>query len=177
MCDVATAMLVMGGLAAGTSALQINSQNKAAYAAADSASNAATADYAAVSDAADQVNVQANAEALKLRREALVERGRLVAAQSETGFIGNSPLVELNNQRLKEQEALGTVDYNRGNALMQNSRDMSKIFAAATGRYNEAKSTRVNPFAAGLMIATSGVQGAGTGYTLYEGMTKPKGTR
>jgi uncharacterized membrane protein len=113
---------------------------------------------------------------MKLKRQALLERGRLTAAQSEAGFIGNSPLREMLNQRLKEQEALGTLGTNQANALVQNTRESTKIFTMAQSRYNEAMSRRTNPWASGLMIATSGVQGAASGYSLYDSITKPKRT-
>jgi hypothetical protein len=176
MCDAVTVGLAisMAGLSAGNVAAQIHSQGKQAQAAGESATNAATADYMATSEAADQTNAAANAEALKLKRQALIERGRLIAAQSETGFIGNSPIRELNNQRLREQEALGTLEVNQANALVQNSRESNKIFSNAQSRFNEAIAGRTGGLAAGLMIASGGVQGGVQGYTLGRGIMKPK---
>jgi hypothetical protein len=169
-------MATMAALTMATTAYQIKTQNDQAEVAGESAANAAAADYQAVSANAEQTNAAATAEALKLKRESLIERGRLVAAQSEAGFIGNSPLREVFNQRLKEQEALGTLEFNQGNALVQNSRDMNKVFTNAQGRYNEAKASRVSPWAAGLMIASSGSKGGAEGYTLMNGILKPKST-
>jgi len=156
---------VMAALAAGGAAYSINQQNKATAVASESAKSAAAADYMATTDAAEQTNAAAAGEAMKLKRQALIERGRIVSAQSETGFSGNSPLREMLVARTKEAEALGTTKVNQANALVQNSRDSAKIFSVAQGRVNEARAAFVNPFAAGLMIATSGVEGAGKGYT------------
>jgi tetrahydromethanopterin S-methyltransferase subunit F len=173
MCNpILIATIAMAALSVGSTVVGIQNQNNAAEAAGESANNAAKADYQAVSDAANQTNASANAEAVKMKRQALIERGRLTAAQSEAGFIGNSPLREMLNQRLKEQEALGTLDTNQANALVQNSRDSNKIFTNDMSRYNEAMSRRTNSLAAGLMIATSGVQGASSGYSLYKGATR-----
>jgi len=168
------AMGVMSALSMATTAYGIKSQNDQAKVSAESASNAAAADYQAISAAAEQTNAAANAEALKMKRQALIERGRLIAAQSEAGFIGNSPLRELLNQRLKEQEALGALETNQANALAQNSREANKVFITAQSRYNDAKSRRVSGVASGLMIASAGMQGAASGYSLYNGLTKPK---
>jgi hypothetical protein len=174
MCYPIIAVGVMAALSMATTAYQVKSQNDQAATAGASANNAAAADYAAVSDAADQTNAAANAEALKLKRQALIERGRLTAAQSEAGFIGNSPLREMLNQRLKEQEALGTVGTNQANALVQNTRNSNDIFANNMSRYNEAMSRRTNSWASGLMIASSGAKGASEGYSIYDSLTKPR---
>ena len=168
------AVIAMAALAAGGTAYGIKKQNDAAEVAADSAKSSAAADYMAVSDAADQTNKAAANEALKLKRMALIERGRIMAAQSETGFIGNSPLREMLNARLKEREALGTTRFNQETALVQNSRESGKIFADATGRVNQARASVTGGWAAGLMIASSGVEGGAQGYNMYKGMTKPK---
>lgn len=156
---------VMAALAAGGTAMSISAQNKQTKVMEETAKSAAAADYMATTDAAEQTNAAAAGEALKLKRQALIERGRIVSAQSETGFIGNSPLREMLIARTKEAEALGTTQTNLANALTQNSRDTAKIFSTAQGRVNEARAAYVNPFAAGLMIATSGAEGAGKGYT------------
>lgn len=156
---------VLAALAAGGTAYSVKKQNDAAEVSAESAKSAAAADYMAVADAAKQTNAAASSEALKLKRQALVERGRIVSAQSEAGFIGNSPLREMLVARTKEAEALGTTQVNQANALVQNTRDSAKIFATSQGRVNEARAAYVNPFAAGLMIASSSVEGAGRGYT------------
>lgn len=169
------AVIAMAALAAGGTAYSINQQNKAADVAAESAKNAATADYMATTDAAEQTNAAAAAEALKLKRQALIERGRIMSAQSETGFIGNSPLREMLVARTKEAEALGTTQVNQTNALVQNSRDSAKIFSVAQGRVNEARAAYVNPFAAGLMIATSGAEGVGKGYMYGSALKGKKG--
>jgi hypothetical protein len=176
MCDPISITLAvsLAALTAGQAAASIHASNKQGEAAAKSASNAATADYMATQGAAEQVNAQATAEALKLKRESAIERGRLMAAQSETGFLGNSPLRELYNQRLKEQEALGTNEFNQANALVQNSRDMGSVYATAQGRVNEARAARTNGWTAGLMIAGGAAQGGLQGYTLGKQITKPK---
>lgn len=168
------AIIVMAALAAGSSAYGIKQQNDQAEVQAASAKNAATADYMAVDAAATQTGQAANQEALKLKRQALIERGRIVAAQSETGFFGNSPLREMLNAKLKEREALGTNRYNLGNAMEQGGRDSAKVFADETSRVNEARSRVTNYWAAGLQIASAGVQGGAAGYGLYKGATKPK---
>jgi len=164
------AMGIMTALSMGNTAASAVSQNKQAKAAGDAASVAAAADYQAVAAAGDQVNAQAQMEALKLKRQALIERGRIVAGQGETGFIGNSPLKELLVSRTQEQEALGTLSYNQANALAQNSRDMGSVFATATSRYNEARSRRVGGWASGLMIASAGASGAAEGLTFGKGL-------
>jgi len=168
------ALGIVSALSMASAAYGIKSQNDQAQAAGESANTAAAADYQAVSAAGEQVNAQASAEALKLKRQALIERGRLVATQSETGFFGNSPLREMLVSRLKEREALGTVGTNQANALVQNSRDMNSIFTTAMSRYNEARSRRVGGAAAGLMIASSGVEGAAEGYNMGSLLIKPR---
>ena len=165
---------VMAALAAGGTTMSISQQNKQTKVMEESAKSAAAADYMATTDAAEQTNAAAASEAMKLKRQALIERGRIVSAQSETGFIGNSPLREMLVARTKEAEALGTTQVNQTNALVQNSRDSAKVFATAQGRVNEARAAFVNPFAAGLMIATSGVEGAGKGYTYSSAMKGKK---
>ena len=165
---------VMAALAAGGTAMSISQQNKQTKVMEEAAKSAAAADYMATTDAAEQTNAAAAGEAMKLKRQALIERGRIVSAQSETGFIGNSPLREMLVARTKEAEALGTTQVNQTNALVQNSRDSAKVFATAQGRVNEARAAFVNPFAAGLMIATSGVEGAGKGYTYSSAMKGKK---
>jgi hypothetical protein len=174
MCGPVAMAAVMAAMSVATTAMSVQSQNAQASAAAESAANAAGADYQALSAAAEQTNEAANTEALKLKRQAMIERGRLTAAQSETGFIGNSPLREMLNQRLKEKEAIGALETNQANALMQNSREMNKVFTTAQSRYNEARSKIVGNAAAGLMIGSSGLQGAAAGYDFGEKITKPK---
>jgi len=158
------AIAVMAALAAGGTAYGAKQQNDVAEVQAQVAKNAAGADYMAVADAANQTNAAAAGEALKLKRQALIERGRIVSAQAETNFIGNSPLREMLIARTKEAEALGTTRVNQANALVQGGRDSAKVFANEQGRINEARAAFVNPWAAGLMIASSGVEGAGKGY-------------
>jgi hypothetical protein len=165
---------VMAAMAAGSAAYSAKQQNDAAEVAADSAKNAASADYMATEDAATQTNQAAQSEALKLKRQALVERGRIVSAQSETGFFGNSPLREMLNARLKEKEALGTTRYNQENALLHGGRESAKIFADASGRVNQARAGFNSPWATGLQITTAAVGGGLAGYQLSQGATKPK---
>ena len=168
------ALGIVSALSMASAAYGIKSQNDQAQAAGESANTAAAADYQAVSAAGEQVNAQASAEALKLKRQALIERGRLVATQSETGFFGNSPLREMLVARLKEKEGLGAIGVNQANALVQNSRDANKVFTSNMSRYNEAMSRRTNSAAAGLMIASAGIQGGVEGYTLGKALTEPK---
>jgi len=167
-------MGVMAALSMATTAYGVKQQNDASEVAAESANNAAAGDYQAVSAAAEQTNAAANAEALKMKRLALIERGRLTASQSETGFFGNSPLREMLVARLKEKEGLGAIEVNQANALAQNSRDANKVFTTNMSRYNEAMSRRTNSWASGLMIATAGLQGGVEGYTLGKALTEPK---
>jgi hypothetical protein len=166
------AIIVMAALAAGSSAYGMKQQADVNEAQAKSAENAATADYMAIDAAAVQTGQAATQEAMKLKRQALIERGRIVAAQSETGFFGNSPLREMLNARLKEKEALGTNKVNYTNALMQGGRDSTKVFADLSGRINETRAKTTNNWAAGLQIVSAGVGGGVSGYTATRKPTK-----
>ena len=178
MCDpVSIGVITMATLSMASTGMGIKAQNYQANVAAESASNAASADYQASEAEAAQLNANANQEALKMKREALIERGRLVSAQSEAGFLGNSPLRELLNQRLKETEALGTIDYNQANVLAQNFRERGKTYATSLSRYNEAKANYVGGWASGLMIASAGAAGGVQGYQLGKAIKSPKGGR
>ena len=168
-----TAAILMAALAVGGTAYGVKQQNDAAKVEEESAKNAAAGDYQAIEAGAEQTTKAANQQALQLKRMALVERGRIMAAQAETNFMGNSPLRELLNARLKEKEALGTNRYNEAGALLEGGRDSAKVFANATSRVNEAKSRYTNQWAAGLMIATAGIEGGTKGYVLGKQIKKP----
>jgi hypothetical protein len=140
----------------------------------ENAAKAAQGDYLALEERGKQINQKATQEALSLKRQALLERGRLSAAQAETGFVGKSPLREMYNMRLKEREALGTLQANTAGALAQNSLDAAKVSTVAQSRYNEAASMRVSSLTAGLQIAGSGLEGGASGVQFGQAITRPK---
>jgi hypothetical protein len=146
----------------------VASQQQAAHSArvqTENAKNAQESDMQLLDLQAKQIGDKATQEATDIRRAAIRERGALLAAQSEAGFMGNSPFRELYNARLKEAEAVAAVGTNQSNALMQNMAQRTAAHATAQGRINDAWSRVPNSFVAGLQIATAGMQGAYTGYT------------
>jgi hypothetical protein len=123
MCDPVSITLgvTAAALSAGSVAAQISAQNKAAKRSAQSAKEALAADVQQSQIQAEQIQAQTTQETLALKREALQRRGALLAAQSSTGFFGNSPLREELNLRLKESEALGTIEENQATRAWQNT--------------------------------------------------------
>lgn len=176
MCDPVSITLgiASASLAAGSAWAGISSANKTSKAMQENADKAAQGDYAALQARSTQINQKATQEALALKRNALLERGRLTAAQSETGFFGNSPLREMYVMRLKEKEAIGGVQTNLANALEQNTYDMGNVRSTAQSRFNEAGAMSTNSWAAGLQIAGAGLGGATSGVQLGQSITSPK---
>jgi hypothetical protein len=160
VCDPVTITLAVtsAALSAGSVASSISAQNRAAKASAQSAKEAQAADVQASQLQAEQIQEQTTQESLQLKRDALRRRGALLAAQSSTGFFGNSPLREELNLRLKESEALGTLDANQANALLQNQARLGAIGATARGRVNQARSRISSSFSTALQIG-GGVAG------------------
>jgi hypothetical protein len=176
MCDPVSITLgvTAAALSAGSVAAQISAQNKAAKRSAQSAKEALAADVQQSQIQAEQIQAQTTQETLALKREALQRRGALLAAQSSTGFFGNSPLREELNLRLKESEALGTIEENQATTLLQNQAERGKILATAKGRLNEAASRTTSPFAAALQIGGSGVGGFASGVQLGRSLKVPR---
>lgn len=161
-------------MSAASTAASVAAQNSAARATKKSAEDAANADAAALALQAQQISDKGTQEGLEIRRQAMLTRGTLLTALADTGIEGRSPLREIYNVTLKEGEAITAAESNVTAALMQNRADLERVRVQAEGRKRMAKS--VNPYAAGLQIASSGVQGFASGYTMGKGLQSPTPT-
>ena len=159
-------VIAMTALSVASAIAAQNQASSTADAQARAAREAEAADLSTLDLQAKQIGDKAVRETVAIRRQALKERGTLVAAQSEAGFIGNSPFRERYVSQQKEDEAIVGTNANAENALLQNSTEKYKVGSVARSRVNEAYSRIPSGLVAGLQIATAGVSGATQGYNL-----------
>lgn len=165
MCEPTTIIAGIGMVAAAAgTAVSVKQQNDLADNQMEAADNAAQADYNATAERQSQIRSQADDQKLERKRAVMRERAQIRTASAESGLNGiESRFLEAT--QLNQDLALGAIDENTVNNIVQTQRDNDKTFAVQTGRINEAKSKKLGGASAGLQVATSGLTGYTTGYS------------
>lgn len=165
MCVPAVAIAVASiAISTASTIAQAQQARTMAKTQADSARRAAEADQAALELQAAQISAKGAQEGLDIKRQALLTKGTLAAAQAETGVSGMTPLRELYNVQLKEGEALDAASKNTAGLLMQNRADMNKVQVQASNRAREAFSKVPSSALTGLQIAGGALSAGSAGY-------------
>lgn len=165
MCDLASIALIS---TIGSEIAQIGSQNAAVRREIDNADLAYGINMGLLNDQATQINQQFNLEAAERARQALRERGRLMAAMGEAGIAGNSPMREIANTYLQQSYDLGIIKQNQENALAQNTAQRQSLLQTTQARIADAQAQYVSPWLAALRIGSASVQALGN----YQSMQK-----
>lgn len=164
MCDIAmVSMGVMAAMSIGSTVMQMSNANYLAKAEGQAATEAATADYAALTQREQQIDTQATTEKLERQRQGMRERALLRVTAGEAGIGGITPIREQANSLLQESYDTGILEYNRENRIDQTEVEKQKVYADAKGRMNVARSKTQGGFMAGLQIGAAGLSGAASG--------------
>lgn len=181
MCEPTTwAMVGMAALAAGSTYMQVDAQNKQtdyqnanATTEQQNAVNAAKIDYSASEQQQQQLAQQAADQKFTQRREAAKERAMLRLNSQENGLNGSVVTSQFQALEVSNAMANNVTDNNQVNQNQQNNFDMLKIGTNAQSRINQAQSNKrygISGINSGLQIATSGASGAFTGATTAKTM-------
>lgn len=160
--------LAAGGLimSAGTTAMQIKSNNDYAEALAEQADKAAALDYGLLAGQQQDIADQTAHEKLQRQLQTMREQGRIAVAQGEAGVAGNSALAELANATFQGAYDTSIIESNSRTKIADNIASQRKVASNLESRYLSARSYQTDPGTSALMIASSGASGATSGYTL-----------
>lgn len=160
-----TAMVVVS---AGTTAMNIDAQNKAA----EEQQQAAVARQNLINKQQEQqmqeVQAEAGAQMTNEARERLRERGAIQAASAESGVAGASPLRELANVYVQEAFNTGTIVSKEEAALRTTAMQSQQTQLETQSAVNEAESAKTTGLAAILQIGTAGAQGGMQAYGVFK---------
>lgn len=158
MCGAGALALTTFAISAASTAMQYYESQQNAAAMEASAEAAYDADKASLDAQAEQMNDQATTEKLERQRQATREQSRIIASNSESGGLGGSFLQQMANSRLQSGYDQAIMETNRKNNIAQNTASKKAAGAKYRTRMNEAASTRMNPFMAGLQIVGAGAE-------------------
>ena len=162
-----TAAVVMGGLTANS----ISEQNKAAQKQQEEINSAAAISYQLAQQQEQEVKAQAGIDLTNEAIKANTERGRMRAAQSESGVAGLSPLRELGNTYVQESMVNGTIISKE--QAQQRSIALSSLsnFTQFRSQGNQAESQKTTGFEAALQVGLAAAGGyyGGTAFTAPAG--------
>lgn len=151
--------IAMAVMAAASTAMQINQQNKAAGAQMDAAEAAANQDYIMLERKQDEVGKKEALEATERMRQGQRERSKMRVAAGEAGVAGNSPFRVLANSFMQQSYDVGIMETRRNDQLMSIQDEKRKVFTDASSRINVAESNTVKPLMAGLQIGGEAFKG------------------
>ncbi len=164
MCYPMAIMAVGAIVSAASTAMTIQNQNEAASQQMEAANLAAEADYQAQTAEEQQINDKSSRDRVARIRQGQRERAKLRTSASDAGVQGAS-VSKMQMDSFNDQGYdLDATDANAINAKGQNTRGKYKTFATAQSRINEASNNTTGGLAGGLQIASSGMQGASSGY-------------
>ena len=164
MCGPAAipiASLIISAAATGYSMIQSNQQAKAQEKAAEMAMQADREQLALEST---QIDDRIVSEKMERQRQRMREESRIIVSASEAGGLGGSFLSQLANARLQSGYDQGIMEKNRTNMQAQNRAGVKGVLATYQSRMNEAASSRMSPFTAGLRIGGSALES----YNMYQ---------
>lgn len=150
--------MTMAALSVLSTAAQISAQNKAAQAQGRAANARTQAMYAQQQAQQEEVKAQAGA---KLTEEALArqaERGKIQAAQGESGVAGVSSIRELANSYMQQSFDTGSIVSKEEAAIRSSAMQSQASYLEGVNAVNQANSQITSPISAMLQI---GIAGAG----------------
>lgn len=158
--------MLMAALSAASTAAQISAQNKAAQAAGRAANARTLMQYKQEEMAQQETKAAAGAKLTEEDRKRLAERGKIRAAQSESGVSGVSSIRELATSYMEQAFETGTIVSKEEAELRSSGMKMTSTYLEGKSAVNEANSKISSPLSTVLQIGSSAVQGyaAGGGY-------------
>lgn len=165
-----TAAVVMGSLAAASTGMQIKAQNEAIQAQQESIAATTKMNYALKQqqemEAKAAIGMKKTAESIKRFQE----RGRIQAAQSESGVSGASPLREMANTYLQESLTQGSIT-TEGEAKQRSiALQMQSTYLEGLSQINSLESQKTSESSAWMQTISAGAQGAAQGYSMGSSM-------
>ena len=162
----------MALLAAGASAAQVVSTNKAAQASAEAAVSKTRMDYNLQEAQRQEIAAQAGMELSQEQMKRVVERGKVRAAQAESGVAGASSVRQLADTYMQESFTKGSIISKEEANLYTSSLQTQASYLQGANAVNEAKNSMYTPLSALLTIGGS----AAASYATAGGLKAAGGT-
>jgi len=164
MCDPVTMTLASVAITGASSIMQYEGERRAANQQADAIRQNQSFNDAALQAQQVEVDQQSSQQMSERSRQAMIERGKLIAAFSSSGLGGNSQGVAVNETSFLEGTDIASIEANRASRQVQIQRERGSQYRQAK---NNLASIKVpNPLAVGLQIA-------GAGFNTYTSTTRP----
>lgn len=156
----------MAGLAMVSTGMQIKAQNEALQEQQESIAATTKMNYALKQQQEMEAKAATGMEKTEESIKRFQERGRIQAAQSESGVAGASPLREMANTYLQESLTQGTLTA-KGEAQQRSiALEMQSQYLQGLSQINSLESQKTSESDAWMQTIMSGVQGGMSGYSM-----------
>jgi hypothetical protein len=162
MCEPTTLMAASLAISAASAGASYVGQQRSARVQQQSINDNVRAQDEALQAQAVERDQQASQQMSQRAREAMIERGRLVAAFGSTGVAGGSQVGAINESNFSEVTDLVTMEANRMAGARQGSRQSASAYRQAG--QSIASIQRPDFATTGLQIAGGALNAAGTYY-------------
>ena len=146
--------------------MQIKAQNEAAQAQQESIAATTRMNYALKQQQEMEAKAAIGMEKTNESIKRFQERGKVQAAQAESGVAGASPLREMANTYLQEALTQGTITA-KGEAQQRSiALEMQSTYLEGLSQINQLESQKTSEGSAWMQTIVSGVQGGMQGYSM-----------
>jgi hypothetical protein len=158
--------VAVGTLTATSTAMSIRANNEAAQQQQESIAATTRMNYALKLQQEQEAKAKTGMELTQKSIEAFAERGRVQAAQAESGVAGASPLREFANTYLQESLAKGSI-VSQGEAEQRSlALDNQRTYLEGLSQINQLESQKTSESQAWMSTILSGVQGGMSVYSM-----------
>jgi len=161
---------VVGGLTAVSTGMQIKAQNEALQEQQESVAATTRMNYALKQQQEQELKEQAGLEKTKVAIEKFQERGKIQAAQAESGVAGASPLREFANTYLQESLTQGSITATTASKQRTLALENQSTYLQGLSQINQLESQKTDESAAWMQTIMSGVQGGMSTYSMGSSM-------
>ena len=156
----------MAGIAMVSTGMQIKAQNEAAQQQQESIAATTRMNYALKLQQEQEAKAKTGMELTQKSIEAYAERGRVQAAQAESGVAGVSPLREFANTYLQESLTKGSI-VSQGEAEQRSlALDNQRTYLEGLSQINQLESQKTSESQAWMSTIMSGIQGGMSAYSI-----------
>jgi len=156
----------MAGLAMVSTGMQIKAQNEALQEQQESVAATTRMNYALKQQQEQELKEQAGLEKTKVAIEKFQERGKIQAAQAESGVAGASPLREFANTYLQESLTQGSITATTESKQRTLALENQSTYLQGLSQINQLESQKTDESDAWMQTIMSGVQGGMSGYSM-----------
>jgi hypothetical protein len=140
MCEPTTIMLAVSAVTSAVGAVAEYQQTKSSAAAQETnLQNSMAEQQSALNVQQVQVNEQTAQQVSERAKQALIERGHMIAAGADSGVEGSNQARLINGSQMAEAQDMATLDANRRAAEGQNQLQKRGIVTQTQGALNQIK--------------------------------------